>query len=97
MDQTAVREHAQKHGDAVVQGDLKKAGGDLTEEARAGAGPVMGKLPKPVVSAEVISVDADGGDFIALIRYAGDNEETTVESRWTERQGRPMITELRVP
>jgi hypothetical protein len=94
MNEDDVRKHAEEHGQAIVAGDLRRAGEDLTEEARGQAGPVMGTLPRPVTAASVESVRPDGGEFVARIRYSGEGSEAIVESRWAERDGRPMVVEL---
>jgi hypothetical protein len=96
MDQDTVRLHAQAHGDAVVANDLRQAGSDLTPEAQKEAPGVMGKLPRPVVSATIESVEDHGDESVALISYGGENESVKVESRWGERDGRPMILSLTV-
>lgn len=97
MDESMVRERAQAHGDAVVAGDLRRAGGDLTKESAAQAPGVMAKLPRPVRAARVESVTADGGDFVARIAYEGDDSTTIVDSRWSEREGKVSIVELSLP
>ena len=94
MDENAVREHAQAHADAVVQGDLGRASGDLTDEAKQQAPAVMKQLPRPTTSASVEAVTADGDEFVARIRYSGESDATSVNSRWAEQSGRPMITAL---
>jgi hypothetical protein len=96
MDQETVRLHAQAHGDAVVANDLGQAGSDLTPEAQKEAPGVMGKLPRPVSTAEVMTVETQGDECIAKIRYSGEGSTVIVESRWTERDGRPMIVSLAV-
>jgi hypothetical protein len=96
MDQDAVRLHAQAHGDAVVANDLRQAGSDLTPEAQKEAPGVMGKLPRPVVSATIESVEERGDEVVALIAYGGEDASVKVESRWAERDGKPMIVSLTV-
>ena len=96
MDEAAVREHAQAHGDALVQGDMRKAGGDLTSEAQGQAPGVMSNFPKKVESAEVISLDLQGEAAITQARYSGEGKEVTVEARWEERDGRPKIVDMKV-
>lgn len=96
MDEQAVRTHAQQHGDALVAGDLRRAGGDLSPEAQAQAPDVMSKFPKKVESAEVVSLDLSGEEAIVQARYAGEGKEVTVESRWGERDGRPKILDMKV-
>jgi hypothetical protein len=96
MDEAKVREHAEAHGQAVVAGDLRKAGSDLTKSGMAAAGDVNPKLPRPVTGAEVLSVDASGDEFVATIRYTGEGSEATVESRWADQDGRPMIVDMKI-
>jgi hypothetical protein len=94
MDEDVVRSHVQAHGEAMVAGDLRRAGADLTESGRAGAGTVMAALPKAIESAELVSLEPAGDCYLARIRYRGEGRQVEVRSRWEERDGRPMITEL---
>ncbi len=96
MDETAVRTHAEEHGAALVSGDLRKAGGDLTPEAQAQAPDVMSNFPKTVESAEVTSLDVQGEEAVVRALYKGEGKEITVESRWGERDGRPKILDMKV-
>ena len=91
MDENTVRDHAQAHADAVVAGDLRKASGDLTDNAKEQAPAVMKQLPRPTTSATIEAVTADGDEFVASIRYLGESDSHEVRSRWTEEAGRPMI------
>ena len=95
MDEAAVRDHATRHGEAVVVRNLRQAAGDVAPEAGAKARQVMGELPDPLSSADVTAIVADGEGFRVTIRYRGEGEETTVESSWAERDGRPVIVDLR--
>ena len=95
MDESTVRQHAEAHGRAMVEGDLMRAGGDLTAEAQARARDVMRGLPREIADAEVLTIEAaGGGEYVSRIRYAGEGRDVTVESRWAEREGRPMIVDL---
>jgi hypothetical protein len=94
MDEATIREHARAHAAALAAGDPNRAAQDLTDEARAAAGPVMKALPRPVETAEVTGVTAEGDEFVAGILYSGGGSETLVVSRWAERDGRPMIVAL---
>ena len=96
MDESTVRDRAEAHGKATVAGDLRVAGSDLTKEAMVQAGDVMKAMPDPLESSEVTSVQADGDEFVAQIRYAGAGAETVVESRWADRDGTPKIVSLKV-
>ena len=95
MDESTIRERAQAHGDAVKAGDMNRAGSDLTKEGMAAAPAVMKTMPRPITSVEVTKVEQDGDDFLAQIRYAGDDSENVVESRWSERDGTPKIVDLK--
>lgn len=94
MNEDDVRKHAEEHGQAIVAGDLRRAGEDLTEEARGQAGAVMGSMPRPVTAANIESVRTDGDEFVVRIRYSGEDSEAMVDSRWADRDGRPMVVEL---
>jgi hypothetical protein len=96
MDESTVREHAEAHGQAMVDGDLRKAGSDLTPEVQATAGDVMKHFPKKVETAEVVSVAMEGEEAVVQARYSGEGTDVTVESRWGERDGRPKITTMKV-
>lgn len=96
MNESTVRDHAEAHAKATVAGDLRTAGADLTKEAMAQAGDVMKALPDPLESCEVTSVQAEGDEVVAQIRYEGGGSDATVESRWADVGGTPKITALRV-
>lgn len=96
MDEAKVRDEAEMHGRATVEGDLKTAGSSLDKEAYGPAGEVMEKLPKPLEDSEVGSVEIAGDEAVVQIRYSGGGDEVVVESRWAERDGRPKIVGLRV-
>ncbi|MDQ3958022.1 MAG: hypothetical protein M3273_06825 [Actinomycetota bacterium] len=96
MDEATVREDAEAHGRATVEGDLKTAGSYLSKEAYAAAGEVMQKMPQPLEASEVTSVEIDGGEAVVQIRYSGGGDEVLVESRWADRDDAPKIVGLRV-
>jgi hypothetical protein len=97
VDEAEVRKRAEAHAAANVAGDLALAATDLTEEARANIGPVARRLPRPITSAEVTRVERAAEDrFVAEISYSGVDSSAIVESVWTDRDGRPMISETRI-
>ena len=96
MDEQSVRTHAEGHGEALMNGDLRKAGGDLTPEAQAQAPEVMSNFPKKVETAEVTSLEVRGEEAVVRALYKGEGKEVTVESRWGERDGRPKILDMKV-
>jgi hypothetical protein len=94
VNETQVRERAEAHAQAIVGGDLRRASQDLADEAKRSAPAVMAEMPRPVTAVRVTDVAASGEDVVATIVYSGGDVETIVESRWSDRNGRPMITEL---
>lgn len=96
MDEQTVRTHAEAHGQAMVDGDIKRAGSDLTPEAQAQAPDVMSNFPRKVEAAEVLSLDVQGEEAVVQARYRGEGKEVTVESRWGDRDGRPKILDMKV-
>lgn len=96
MDESVVREHAERHGRAVVTGELAVAVADLSEQVKPKASSVMKRLPSPLSAAEVTSVEPAAEGYAALIRYAGGDDAVVVRSTWAEVDGRPLIVELEV-
>ncbi len=97
MDARTVRHHAEAHASANVEGDMSRAAGDLTAEARDNIAPVARRLPRPITGAEVTVVEPVGADrFVTQIRYSGPEGDAIVESVWMEVDGRPMIAETRI-
>ncbi len=96
MDLDTVKEHAQRHAEAMRDGDLRRAAEDLSESGKAGAPTVMSTMPRPIDSADVTAVSEDGDEVTAIIVYSGEGREVTVMSRWAEHGDRPMITDLRL-
>jgi hypothetical protein len=94
LDEDKVREHAEAHGRAIVAGDLARAAGDLDEGVKAKAPSIMKRLPRPVTASEITSIVAGADAFVVHTRYEGDEGATTVESRWAEVGGRPLIVAL---
>lgn len=97
MDEADVKVRAKSHGDAVVAGDMRTAGGDLLPEAVAQASEVMSGMPKAVRSAEIVEVRNEDGAVYTVCAYRGDDdEELKVQSRWIEHDGTPKIADLQV-
>jgi hypothetical protein len=97
MDEATVREHAEAHAAANVAGDMARAATDLTPEARANVGAVARRLPRPITSGKVTTVEqAAPGRYVVKIDYEGSDSSAVVESVWVEEGGRPMIAETRI-
>lgn len=95
MDAEVVRKEAQIHAEATVAGDFKTAGSSLTPEAMALAGGVMKQMPANLSACEIAEVEGSGDEVVVNIVYKGDGE-TTVASRWADRDGSPKIVDLKV-
>lgn len=96
MDEAAVKDRAKAHGDAVVAGDMRTAGGDLLPDAVAQAPDVMSGMPDPLTSAEIVEVRSEGDAVFTVCSYRGGSGELKVQSRWIDRDGTPMIADLKV-
>jgi hypothetical protein len=96
MEEEIVRRQAEAHAQAMVAGDLKAAGRDLTQDALPAAGAVMKEMPKSLTGSAIDSVRAEGNEYVVLIRYSGEDSAAVVESRWAEHDGRPKIVDLKV-
>jgi len=93
MDEATTRDHIQKHADAVVRGDMDAVTADFSEELRPQL-PQLGRaLPRPVIAAEVLSVEIGDPVSVAMIRYSGADGEVTIRSGWQEEGGRPVIVQ----
>lgn len=93
MDQQVVREHAEAHCAALLAGDIDRAATDLSNELRSNLGPLIGLMPLPLTAATIESVEAGGSGFVVVLHLVGENEETLLQTRWKERDGRPTIVE----
>jgi hypothetical protein len=93
MDEANTRSHIEAHAQAVARGDMDAVVADFTEEMRpqvAERAPQL--LPLPVKDAEVVSVETEGDEAVARIRYTGESgDEATLRSNWREIDGRPLI------
>ena len=96
MDEGSVREHADKHANAVMSGDMATAAQDLTDSGKAAAPAVMKGMPRPVTSVEVTKLEQSGETIVAHIAYRGEEAEHIVASHWEDHDGRPMIVDLQV-
>ena len=91
MDEATVKDHVQKHADAVVQGDFDAVTADFTEEMRPQVPQIAQVLPQPVTEAEVLSVEVGDPVSVAQIKYTGDSGSVTIRSEWQDEDGRPRI------
>ena len=94
MDEQAVRGHADSYCAALVAGDIDQAAQELSNELRANLGQLVAMLPMPITSATVESVDRTASGFRLVLSLIGETAETRLETRWKEREGRPVIVEV---
>jgi len=91
MDEAQVREHAEEHGKSVERGDLAAVTSDFIPELHPQVPEIAKSLPNVPITAEVLSVRAADDHAIVQIRYAGADRAVTIETRWEDHDGRPMI------
>lgn len=92
MDDATTREHIHKHADAVVRGEMDVVAADFCEELRPQLPQLAQALPRPVTSAEVLSVDVGDPVSVAMIRYCGETGGVTIRSQWQDLGGlHPVI------
>ena len=93
MDEQSVREHAQKHCEALLSGDIGLASQSMSRELQSNLGPLVAMLPLPLTSATLESVEMTGKAYRAVLHLVGDEGEIRLETRWKERDGQPTIVE----
>lgn len=94
-----MRTEAAAHAEALVRGDLRRAGSAWyawNDEVKAMASSTMSEMPAPIEGAEILSVEESGDHVIVLTRYTGGEKATTVESRWEERGGEVKMVKAKV-
>ncbi len=96
MDEANARSHIEAHAEAVVRGDMEAVVADFSEELRPQVPDLAPQLlPLPIADAEVVSIDTEGDEAVARIRYTGESsEERTLRSEWREIDGRPLIVKV---
>ena len=94
MDEQTVRAQAEAFGQALVDGDIDRAIGHLSEQLRRNPGEVIALLPLPVSDVGVESVEHSGSGENVVLRLAGENDEASILTRWKDRDGQPTIIEV---
>ena len=94
MDEPGVREHADSFCAALAAGDIDTAAQELSDELRANLGQLVAMLPMPITSAIYESVERTAGGFRIVLHLTGETSETRLETRWKERDDRPVIVEV---
>ena len=94
MDEQTVRAQAEAFGRALVDGDIGRAIGDLSAELQRNPGEVIALLPLPVSDVAVESVEHSGTGENVVLRLVGENDESSILTRWKDRGGQPTIIEV---
>jgi len=94
VDEPAVREAAQRFGDALAAGDVERAMECFSEELRRNAGEVLALLPLPANDVDIESLERSGPGYNVVLRLIGETNEDLVQTRWKDREGRPTIVEV---
>ncbi len=94
MDEQAVREHADAYCAALVAGDVELAAKELSDELRANLGQLVAMLPMPLTTAKAESLERTASGFRAVLHLVGETTETRLETRWKNRDDRPVIVEV---
>lgn len=93
VDEPAVRVGAQAFCDALAAGDIDQALESLSQELRRNPGEVLALLPLPANDVTLESIDRSGAGFNVAIRLLGETDETVIQTRWKDRDGRPTLVE----
>lgn len=94
MDPQAVRERAEAYCEALVAGDIERAADEMSTELRANLGTIVAILPLPLTAATVESVELGGSAYVVMLALHGDEGETTLQTRWKDRDGHPTMVEV---
>ena len=94
MDEQTVRQHADAYCAALVAGDIERAAQELSDQLRSNLGQLVAMLPMPITSGSVESLERTASGFRAVLYLQGEHEQTRLETRWKERDGRPAIVEV---
>ena len=77
------RETVERHGKAVLEGDVDVLMGDIAPEAMPSLQPLAEKLgPIQPTAYEVVSESEQGNQKVFRVKYTGETGSVTVESTW---------------
>jgi hypothetical protein len=91
VDEAQVRQHAEEHAKSVERGDLAAVTADFIPELHEAVPEIAKSLPNPVNTGEVLSVEDKDDHAVVRIRYTGSEDTVTIQTRWEDRDGRPLI------
>lgn len=94
MDEQTVRELAQAQCEALLAGDVGRSAEHLSKELRGNLGQLVSMFPMPLTAASVESVERTPSGIRAVLHLVGESDETRLETRWKDRDGRPTVVEV---
>jgi hypothetical protein len=94
MDEQTVRAQAEAFGAALVAGNVEQAIESLSAELRRNLGEVVALLPLPASDVSIESFEHSGSGDNVVLRLVGESDETSILTRWKDRDGKPTIIEL---
>jgi hypothetical protein len=93
MDEPTVRARAQAVCDALAAGDVGRATGDFSPELMRNLGEVLALMPLPANEVAIQSIEQGGSGFSVVLRIAGEVDEVLIQTRWKDRDGKPLMVE----
>jgi len=93
MDDQTLREHAQAFCDALLEGDIDRAIGSLSQELHRNLGEVIALFPLPATETSIVSIEAGGPGHTVVLQLVSETETVLIHTRWKDRDGTPTIVE----
>ena len=93
MDDQTLREHAQAFCDALLEGDIDKAIGSLSQELHRNLGEVIALFPLPATETSIVSIESGGSGHTIILQLVSETETVLIQTRWKDRDGTPTIVE----
>jgi hypothetical protein len=94
MERLAVREAAERHVRAIVEGRIADALADVIEDIRAESEANLLGVAPLVATVEIERIDVDRDEALVLMRFVTRSEsqpDVLIESEWWEVDGRPQL------
>ena len=93
MDDQTLRDHAQAFCDALLEGDIDKAIGSLSQELHRNLGEVIALFPLPATETSIVSFESGGSGHTVILQLVSETETVLIQTRWKDRDGTPTIVE----
>jgi hypothetical protein len=97
FDVAGVIAEASAYADAIIQGDLERAGSYLTRPPTKSVSPVLDAFTEQITAAEVVSLTVpDSGRSTTITRYSSAHRSVLLLAVWIETDQGLMIREQRI-